>query len=145
MIDCPWFSYCLLPSCVLNAMVFMSYLTDIEEKDRWTKNIYLSNMSKSTVKVQGGFVMCKQPHLPLSSSFTWTIPPSSVFPQKSETLLIYLEAKSRCQRKVLPTLTPGVLGNGHGGCSVPVCIHAQTQQSIHSLHALKWSWGSLRG
>lgn len=35
-----------------------------------------------------------------------------VFPQKSETRLIYLETNTRCQRKLLPTLTPGVSGDG---------------------------------
>lgn len=43
-----------------------------------------------------------------------------MFPQKFDTLLIYLETSSLCQRNVLPTLTPGVFG--HADVCVCVCV-----------------------
>lgn len=79
-----------------------------------------------------------------SSSFVRLVPSSSVFPQKCETLLIYLETNGCCQREILPTLTPGVFGRGHADvCVLFLFIHMQKMWQAFFyppvLYTLKWS------
>lgn len=59
-----------------------------------------------------GHHTCPEPQL----QFHGSSPSSSVFPQKCETLLIYLETNGHCQREIQPTLTSGGLWWWPGWC-----------------------------
>lgn len=125
---------------------------------RFSQMVQLSDEWRLDLTSQEVFVQYQPNHTPaqsFGSSFMRTVPSSSVFPQKCETLLIYLETNGRCQREILPTLTPGVFGRGHADVCVlflfihmqkmwraplPTPSHPQPKPKPHPvLYTLKWS------